>query len=218
MLAGVYCRRCQSSRRYPIDILDIEPQCPVPDERDAVVPSVPGLPQPGARRLMWCRPTLGLLLGVVLAARTVGAQQDSIPILKVTANWQVDRFRDSDELIELTLDRTLASMETLALVIGTLDVTSLTDIAGNRVRYRPLGNALPGGDSEITVYVVRDKKWTEVAKIPIKVRNRLGLDEGRILPTIDLNSAGQLKQGGTDTTTPARPTCWPAARRWPVAP
>ncbi|MEQ1690397.1 MAG: hypothetical protein ABMA00_03880 [Gemmatimonas sp.] len=155
---------------------------------------------------MWCRPTLGLLLGVVLAARTVEAQQDSIPVIKVTANWQVDRFRDSDELIELTLDRTLASTETLALVIGTLDVTSLTDVSGSRVRYRPLGNALPGGDSEITVYVVRDKKWTEVAKIPIKVRNRLGLDEGRVLPTIDLNSAGQLKQGGTDTTTPARPT------------
>jgi hypothetical protein len=88
----------------------------------------------------------------------------------------------------------------LAVVIGTLDVTSVTDVNGTRVRYRPMGGALPGGETPITIYVVRDKKWNEVAKFAIKVRNRLGLDEGRVLPTIDLSSAGELKRGGTDTT------------------
>ena len=150
---------------------------------------------------MRCRLTLGLVIAVVLVAPSARAQQDSIPNIKVTPNWSVDRFRDSDELIELTLDRALTPNETLALVIGTLDVTSLIDVSSTRVRYRPLGNALPAGDSEITVYVVRDKKWTEVAKVPVKVRNRFGLDEGRVLPTIDLSSAGELKRGGTDTTT-----------------
>ncbi len=148
---------------------------------------------------MRCRPAFGLLLGVALAAPPLGAQ-DSIPILKVTPNWPVDRFRDNDELIELTLDRALGVGESLAVVIGTLDVTSVTDVNGTRVRYRPMGGALPGGETPITIYVVRDKKWNEVAKFAIKVRNRLGLDEGRVLPTIDLSSAGELKRGGTDTT------------------
>lgn len=149
---------------------------------------------------MRCRPAFGLLLGIALAAPPLGAQQDSIPILKVTPNWPVDRFRDHDELLEFTLDRALTAGESLALVIGTLDVTSVTDVNGTRVRYRPLGSALSSGETPITVYVVREKKWNEVAKLAVKVRNRLGLDEGRVLPTIDLSSAGELKRGGTDTT------------------
>lgn len=156
---------------------------------------------------MWCRPLPVLLLGVGLAipvGAPLHAQQDSTPILKVTACWPSDRFRDADELIELTLDRALNAGETLALVIGTLDVTHLTDGNGTRVRYRPNKSALGAGESPIAVYVVRNAKWSQVASLSIKVRNRLGLDEGRVLPTVDVNSAGQLAQGGNAAPTGGR--------------
>ncbi|MCC6245372.1 MAG: hypothetical protein IT353_21200 [Gemmatimonadaceae bacterium] len=151
-------------------------------------------------------PSLCLLLGLTLVARPLLAQQDTTPSLKVSPAWQPDRYRDADELIEMTLERTLGAGESLAVVIGALDVTHMTDVLGTRVRYRPAGHALPSGDSEISVYLVRDGKWTNIAKLPIKVRNRLGLDEGRALPVIDLSSAGQLKEGGTAGVTSARAT------------
>ena len=151
-------------------------------------------------------PSLSLLLAASLAAPPLWAQQDSASILKVSPAWQPDRYRDSDELIEMTLERALTADERLAVVIGALDVSQMTDVLGTRVRYRPAGHALPSGDSEISVYIVRDGKWTLAAKLPIKVRNRLGLDEGRVLPVIDLSSAGQLKEGGTSPATSTRST------------
>lgn len=151
-------------------------------------------------------PSLSLLLAASLATPPLWAQQDSASILKVSPAWQPDRYRDSDELIEMTLERALTADERLAVVIGALDVSQMTDVLGTRVRYRPAGHALPSGDSEISVYVVRDGKWTLAAKLPIKVRNRLGLDEGRVLPVIDLSSAGQLKEGGTSPAASGRTT------------
>lgn len=148
-----------------------------------------------------------LLLGVSLAiprGTPLLAQQDSTPLLKVTPSWLADRYRDGDELIELTLERPLGAGETLAMVIGTLDVTHLTDVNGTRVRYRPNKSALAAGESQIAVYIVRAGKWAQVATLPIKVRNRFGLDEGRVLPTVDLSSAGQLAQGGNAAPTGGR--------------
>src|SRR5689334_10581843 len=140
---------------------------------------------------------LGLLVALVLCAPFLDAQQDATASLKATPTWQVDQFRDRDALIELTLDRVLRPGETLAMNIGTLDVSSLVDVAGTRVRYRPQSNTLDGGESTVTVYVVREGKWTEIGAAPIKVRNRFGLDEGRVLPTMDVSVAGPIKEGGT---------------------
>ena len=113
-------------------------------------------------------PLFFLLLGVRLAiplGTPLLAQQDSTPLLKVTPSWLADRYRDGDELIELTLERPLGAGETLAMVIGTLDVTHLTDV-------RPT-TELSGLESSAT-----DEAVT------VQMPELCGLDHGSVLPRV----------------------------------
>ena len=163
--------------------------------------SVPSRPRPI---------TPGLLAGLVCLAlpfHAASAQQDSTVRLALAPRWAADQFLSSREAIELELSRPLRyPTEQLALLIGTIDVTNVLEVDRELVRYRPAGNRLPAGELEVTAYLISGGRWQEVGRFPLKVRTRVGLDRGRILPSLDLTSTGQLDQGGTDRTPPDRRT------------
>ncbi|MBL8982540.1 MAG: hypothetical protein JNL26_10180 [Gemmatimonadetes bacterium] len=151
----------------------------------------------------------GLFVSLILiatAAAHASAQQSDTASLGATATWSADQHRGASDPIEVTLSRALRHGESLALLVGTTDVTAFVDVQGTHVRYRPRASDWAGRESAVVVYLVRDTSWTEVASLPIKVRNRFGLDDGQVLPAADLASAGQLKEGGTSAPQSPRMT------------
>lgn len=148
-------------------------------------------------------PILTMLCLFLLSARLATAQP-ALPT--VTPGWSTDQYRGGTELIELTLDRPLGANESLAVLISDTDVSALLDVVGTRVRFHPTGSLWRAAESEVVVLIRRDTTWAELAKLPIKVRNRFGLDEGRLQPTADVSSAGQVKEGGNQPLSSTRAT------------
>lgn len=151
----------------------------------------------------------GLCLAVcaLLNARAFAAAQDAgRGSLTILPGWSTDQFQSGRAPLELTLSRPLdAQAERLALVIGALDVSGLLEVRGQHVRYRPTAMRLPAGESEISAYVVSSSgAWQEIGRFPLKVRTRTGLDQGRVVPTVDLSSTGQLDQRVAEGEPPPR--------------
>ncbi len=141
----------------------------------------------------------GLALLLPTLAGPAAAQLMTRPGLTVTPRWPTDQYLSGQSVLELALDRPLdPANERIAVVIGTLDVSSVLDVEGQSVRFRPAASRLPGGESVVTAYLVTNGQWVEISRSPLKVRSRTGLDRGRILPSIDLGSTGQLDRGGGD--------------------
>ncbi len=158
-------------------------------------------------RLAWSIRALGSIWLATGPATVLGAQSGSADPT-IEPGWPVDRFVSGRSPLELTLSRPLrGGVERIALVIGTTDVSSLVSIRGTRVRYRPTALRLPSGETEVVASLVDSTgAWRELGRFPLRVRSRLGLDQGRVLPSVDLSSTGQLDQGGTDPTPVARRT------------
>jgi len=144
------------------------------------------------------------MLCLFLLSARLATAQPGLPT--VTPGWSPDQFRGGTELIELTLDRPLGSNESLAVLVSDTDVSALIDVLGTRIRFHPSASLWRATESEVVVMIRRDTTWTELAKLPIKVRNRFGLDEGRLQPTADVSSAGQVKEGANQPLSSARAT------------
>lgn len=129
---------------------------------------------------------------------------DSLPPLSATPRFPSDRFVDGRLPLELDLSRPLrASGERLALTVGNVDVSHQLEVSPSRVRYRPGPTRLPSGEREVVLYLVTGGDWREVGRFPLKVRSRAGLDQRRLVPSIDLSSTGQLDRGGTAAIDPS---------------
>jgi hypothetical protein len=143
-------------------------------------------------------PRLGLAratLVIVLLASRAAAQ--SAPDLTATARWNPDQYLASRAPLRFELSRPLATRgERLGVVIGDSDVSALVDIDGREVRFSPDRLRLPVGASEAVVYLVRaDREWIEVARAPLRVRTRAGLDEQAWRPSVELSSTGPVARG-----------------------
>ena len=123
-------------------------------------------------------------------AQTQGMQE----ALSVQPVWAVEKFLSARDPLELTLNRSLQSGERLAFLIGTLDVSALLEVQGTRVRYTPRAAKLPAGETQAVVYLVNSGGWQEIARFGLHVRTRLGLDQGKLVPSADLSSNGPLNQ------------------------
>ncbi|MGE0439032.1 MAG: hypothetical protein AB7L66_16155 [Gemmatimonadales bacterium] len=137
---------------------------------------------------------LGLLLTAAPASGRLAAQAPE-PLV-VTAAWAGDRYQGSHDVLRFALSRPLRSRERLALIVGHLDVSALLHVRGTTVRYRPTAARHPAGESNVVVYLVDSAgTWSAVGRSPLKVRTRLGLESGAVIPSLDLSSSGQLDRG-----------------------
>src|SRR5437016_8434696 len=109
------------------------------------------------------------LFGAVLDPTRVAAEPES---LLITTSF-ADKVVNPDERIELLLNRRLnESEERLAVLIGTIDVTSLFTSDKLRLRYNGKLWPLPLGESQVTVYLVtKDDDWKEIARVVMRVSN-----------------------------------------------
>ena len=70
-----------------------------------------------------------------------------------------------------TLNRPLTTAEgELALVVGGLDVTAVSERSSSRIVYRPSAVAIPAGETEIAVYRRSARGWTELRRFTARVR------------------------------------------------
>jgi hypothetical protein len=142
----------------------------------------------------WAGLSLGLSALLGAGASRAVAQEATRPPVAIAPLWPADQYQSGRATLELSLSRALdARTERLGLLIGTVDVSGLVDVRGQRVRYRASALRLPSGESEIIAYLVSASgNWQEIGRIPLKVRTRAGLDQGRV--AMDLSSTGQLTQ------------------------
>ena len=152
---------------------------------------------------------LARLVMLIAASAADALAQEAPAALTVQAAWSAEQFVGGRTPLEFTLSRTLQSAgERFAMMLGTTDVSALLDVRGTRVSYRPLAARLPTGDSEIVAYLVNDAgEWREVGRFPLRVRSRIGVDAGNVVPSADLSSNGPLNQSyGTGAPPPDRRT------------
>ena len=121
------------------------------------------------------------------------------PALAVTAGFPSDRYVSRHAPLELTLNRPLTSDDgEVAVLVGSVDVTTMFAREGTRLVYRSRSVALPAGDQQVTVYQVRAGRWEELARFPLKVLTVAGFTKSTLTPSLSLNSKGQLAEGRSD--------------------
>lgn len=132
--------------------------------------------------------TLTALL-VALASEPVPARaQEGVPIaLSVTPSFAVDEWLDADAELELLVSPPLVPQAArLAVFLGETDLTPLFTVTPERLTYRAQTLRLPAGESELVVHLVTpDDRWTEVARIPIRVLTRAGFEKASCRPPRD---------------------------------
>jgi hypothetical protein len=124
-----------------------------------------------------------LLLGqpaTLLATPHVdGAKFDQSIALTLSTNFDPRQPVKPDEHIELYLSRPLQDPESsIAVFIGTTDVTSLFESRKQRLSYNATVWPLPQGQSELTVYVVgKNSEWKEVGRFSLLVAKKSDPEE-----------------------------------------
>lgn len=128
--------------------------------------------------------------------------------LSVTGSIPSDRFIDRHTPIELTLSRPLLPNEgSIAVMIGSVDVSDLLERGTARVVYRPRLAPLPAGERELVVYRRNGAVWVELQRFVIKVLRKGGLVRVSLTPSATLGNSGQIAEGhSADVAAPARTT------------
>jgi len=113
-----------------------------------------------------------LLLITIFVWQEKSSAQTSEQNLSATANFKADEAITPDTAIEITLNRTLQTTETIAVTIEQTDVTSLFSNTENRFIYDAKILLLPIGNSNLTVYVVNvGGAWKEISRLPLLVQS-----------------------------------------------
>lgn len=129
--------------------------------------------------------------------------------LAVTPVWSEGSFVNRKDRIDLKLSRPLLPEDgRLAVVVGSLDLSDLVRPVPGGLAYGPNAVPLPPGEHEVVVSrVSREGEWTEIARFPLKVRQRGGFDSGNVTPVADLANKGQVAEGHRpEEAAPARAT------------
>jgi hypothetical protein len=150
-------------------------------------------------------PTVAFLTGLVggLGAISVAgasaqspSSADQLPNLTIESNLPADGFISRHAAVELRVNGGLEPGARLAVFLGTTDATDLFRPIPGGLRYLPRVVALPAGERELTVFLVRASgEWQELQRFPLRVRSAAGWDRGRFAPGLDLGLEGQLAQG-----------------------
>src|SRR5688500_779062 len=103
---------------------------------------------------------LGTVAPAVAAAQDTNPAAPSSTSLTVSASFPSDRFIAADTPIAFTLTRPIGPSDgPLALVVGGLDVSALTEQSPTAITYRPRTVRLPSGENEAVVYLVNGPAW-----------------------------------------------------------
>ncbi|HVS03411.1 MAG TPA: hypothetical protein VMT16_11630 [Thermoanaerobaculia bacterium] len=139
-------------------------------------------------------PTL-LFLGVAGAAAAAA--------LEVRLDTGGSDWVRRDQAIRLVLDRLPQPAEgRLAVLVGEVDMTDLFRVEQGALVYRPELAPLPGGESQVLLYLVSPgDDWQEVGSFPLNVLRRAGFQKLELTPRLDLESLALLDDhsGGADT-------------------
>lgn len=142
-----------------------------------------------------------LLITIMLVgAVPVPAQESATAAseaLVITPDFGGDAWVDANQPIGLRLSRPLdLRRERLAVIVGHTDLSALFSVTPTVARYAANTLPLPGGESEMAVYVVpSDGPWREVARIPLRVRLRGGFHTAAVKPALTLTTNGQIAPG-----------------------
>lgn len=141
--------------------------------------------------------TRALVLLALLALPERIAAQD----LTVTSNLPAEEFVERDHPVELGFSRSLdPAVERVAVFFGSTDVTDLFRREPDALRYDAAAAPLPSGEHELVVYQVSaDGSWSEIARTPLRVVDRLGFATARWDQGLALGLQGNL----TETHDPA---------------
>ena len=115
--------------------------------------------------------------------------------ITVVAGFSSDRYIPVRTPIELTLSRFPQPNEgTIAVMIGTADVTALLERRAQRLVYRASAMRLPSGESEVAVYLVSGNAWNELARFPLRVLTPSGFTSASAKPSLSMNNSGQVAE------------------------
>ena len=166
----------------------------------------------------WCLPFIGgpsmrvttivvavtralLAATLCIAGGTAGAQDApaaaAADSLVITPDFANDAWVEGNQPIGLRLSRPLdLKTERLAVVIGRTDVSALFTVTPTTARYAANTLRLPSGETELVAYIVSPgKPWTEVVRVPLRVRTRGGFYKSDLKPALTLTTSGQIANG-----------------------
>jgi hypothetical protein len=124
--------------------------------------------------------------------------------ITVAASFPSDRYVPVRTPIELTLNRFPERNEgTIAVLIGTADVTALLERRGQRLVYRASVMRLPSGESDVAVYLVSGNSWNELARFPLRVLTPAGFTSASAKPSLSMNNSGQVAEQSVPEVTAA---------------
>jgi hypothetical protein len=122
--------------------------------------------------------------------------QAAEPPLAVSASFDGAGWVRADSSIALGLSRLPSASEgRLVVLVGMTDLTPLFERTGTTLRYRARSLPLPSGESEVAIYLVAGSKWTELARLPVKVLTPAGFTTSILKPSVSLTNKGQLAEG-----------------------
>lgn len=115
----------------------------------------------------------------------------------IEPGFETDQWLSPTAPITLRLSAPMpAGGGSYALFIGGTDVTALTDVGDDAIRYRPGALPLPSGETDIVVYhVPRGGEWQEVARFGVRVLTPGGFREVSFDPRLDIANEGQVAEG-----------------------
>ncbi len=120
-----------------------------------------------------------------------------------------ERWVSSDERLELRIDDTheLANAQ-LRILIGDDDYSGVTTRSAPGVLHVETGVVgLPAGNTQVIVYAENASGWTEITRLPLRVRTRAGFEEAQFEPRLAMTNASQWREGHRDQSPPPqRPT------------
>ncbi len=141
------------------------------------------------------------LLLLIPLGRELQAQADSTIV--VTPSFAAGQYVTVRAPIELQLSRFPAPSEgSVAVILGTADLTALFDRHGDRLVYRATVAPLPSGETEVAVYLVSDSHWRELGRFPLPVLTPAGFTSATATPSLSASSTGQLAQGSQEDPPP----------------
>lgn len=158
------------------------------------------------QRILLCT-LLSTCVPAVAGAQGASASPPRLPDpLSIAPASDPTQFRSGRAPLTLTLSRPLAASDgELVVLAGDMDVTALVTVRGTSLLLTPGPFPLPAGESELVLYLVRDRRaqaWTPIASIPLRVARAGGFSKALTTPSMDLNATGLLSDGSSDPLAP----------------
>ena len=183
-------------RAYPVHLAQLDPPTSFRRAR-------------GNQKPRWRANMKSTFRGVLVAFLLVMAHVLYAQDLQVKAFVTGEDWIARDATVTLRLNRPLQPADgKLAIFIGPMDITDLFVSRESLLTYTPTTVLLPSGESELSLSLVsQENEWHEIARFPLKVRTRTGLDKANIDPRVSLNNNGQVAEGHSpDGNQPPRET------------